>query len=936
MGVSSSRIISLDGAKQRLYSADYDRYSQGFDSMTAQSNNLLDKPAFMDYVLGRGAMGRSNSVTGPGSDMPIELAERIFAVFNTAGSGFINKAEFLCGMAIFKAGSAEERLRFIFNVYDEDRSGFISKEEIHKYLTVLKDTTTTIKHLSPQQKLEQTFDQADTNKDQRLSFEEFAVWAKSNMMPGLITWIWEVNNAKPPQPQPLPQTSSSNNNSNSNTANIPQNNAAQPKELSKNGSTNEKPSEHRVAEKSTTEYSQLNPSKSEINSANGANSSGNKDMSVTAGAPSPSSTISTLQQANPTEPPIATAPSDPEAPLDSVPPMLSLWRGRCKTVAAITHFNEKEITELEKQYHRIRAVAKTVDTQILANLFSPTLPADLLQRIFAAFVTASPFNGSSAASTSGALLNSPQTVDVREFICGLSSCCRGTQEEKLKFVFKIFDENQDGQLDRTEMKNLLASMWKITQIHTNLTQSSENGSYSGSSGLNSALSASANDMEPLVQAIFEQFDLDRDEFISYGEFRAFASTNPAALLFFTKIREFASIHLGVKPTEAQQEKEIIAALIEEESKKERESARNRENQSNLADESTYYVVSSRWITAWCNYSNCSLQLFKQLHYETTDSFVNNRKNAANAPSSAEKEEYKSTQSIDIAVLEDLSSPLSPQIDNSNLKPSAIDNSDILLQPELNSKPIFLHALSIQPSNDALPANNPKLEQNLSITAGNSGGTSQFLQLRPNLVEFVDYFILSEQIWSPLSSWYSVNNQIIRRKRLKVGNRRLIELYPLIFYIKTLKDVNTAREPRDASKKVDNATLLPVSSSRIASLQSLKRKICARLNQPLEKMRIWDCFDAKNPRLLEQNGDSEGKNNNSELNMGELTLEDALLQNGQEIFMELQLENGKWPGFPHTTDSSGKEAGESTKGKGMKLITAPNAGLVGLYNLGNTW
>eukprot|EP00943_MAST-04B_sp_MAST-4B-sp1_P001436 g1436.t1 len=48
-------------------------------------------------------------------------------------------------------------------------------------------------------------------------------------------------------------------------------------------------------------------------------------------------------------------------------------------------------------------------------------------------------------------------IDKEEFLKGLAMCCRGPIDEKLRFVFSMCDLNEDAYVDRAELKNVLTS-----------------------------------------------------------------------------------------------------------------------------------------------------------------------------------------------------------------------------------------------------------------------------------------------------------------------------------------------------------------------------------------------------------------------------------------------------------------------------------------------
>ncbi|KAI8497270.1 hypothetical protein Bbelb_252190 [Branchiostoma belcheri] len=63
------------------------------------------------------------------------LATQIFRTFDRDGSGSVDFREFLCGMSALLRGTTAQRLRWAFNMYDLDRNGSLSREEL---LNVLK------------------------------------------------------------------------------------------------------------------------------------------------------------------------------------------------------------------------------------------------------------------------------------------------------------------------------------------------------------------------------------------------------------------------------------------------------------------------------------------------------------------------------------------------------------------------------------------------------------------------------------------------------------------------------------------------------------------------------------------------------------------------------------------------------------------------------
>ncbi|KAK4322133.1 hypothetical protein Pmani_007110 [Petrolisthes manimaculis] len=110
------------------------------------------------------------------------LGERIIdAFFKESKSDCVNFREFVRVLAHFrpiqpgcnnKLNSKEEKLRLIFNIYDLNNDGYISPEELQTILHMM-----TGESLSDKQKkniVKRTFQEADKDNDQRISFEEFS------------------------------------------------------------------------------------------------------------------------------------------------------------------------------------------------------------------------------------------------------------------------------------------------------------------------------------------------------------------------------------------------------------------------------------------------------------------------------------------------------------------------------------------------------------------------------------------------------------------------------------------------------------------------------------------------------------------------------------------------------------------------------------------
>lgn len=70
-------------------------------------------------------------------ELPGIISERLFAVFDKNKNEYIDSAEFNEGMVTLFVESYEKMLKFIFNFYDFDKDGTITKEDIRVVLSYI-------------------------------------------------------------------------------------------------------------------------------------------------------------------------------------------------------------------------------------------------------------------------------------------------------------------------------------------------------------------------------------------------------------------------------------------------------------------------------------------------------------------------------------------------------------------------------------------------------------------------------------------------------------------------------------------------------------------------------------------------------------------------------------------------------------------------------
>ncbi|KAK2964670.1 putative Calcineurin subunit B [Blattamonas nauphoetae] len=136
-----------------------------YEQFTRISNSQI-RDDLIDQEEFREALGLTNSDY---------IVHRIFSVFDENGDGFINVKEFICGLSFMsKKATFEDKLKFVFRIYDLDRDGFIDKEELYNvFKASLDQTALSLTEEQMRSMIDSTFFEADLNHDGLISYDEF-------------------------------------------------------------------------------------------------------------------------------------------------------------------------------------------------------------------------------------------------------------------------------------------------------------------------------------------------------------------------------------------------------------------------------------------------------------------------------------------------------------------------------------------------------------------------------------------------------------------------------------------------------------------------------------------------------------------------------------------------------------------------------------------
>ena len=103
---------------------------------------------------------------------PMEFAQAIFKTFDADGNGELDFREFAIGMSILNRSPIEEKLRWVFQLYDNDGNSVITRDELLSIFRTV-DKMIPLQQCTPEQRAEMVFSQVDADGDDTLSVDEF-------------------------------------------------------------------------------------------------------------------------------------------------------------------------------------------------------------------------------------------------------------------------------------------------------------------------------------------------------------------------------------------------------------------------------------------------------------------------------------------------------------------------------------------------------------------------------------------------------------------------------------------------------------------------------------------------------------------------------------------------------------------------------------------
>eukprot|EP01126_Amoeba_proteus_P052509 TRINITY_DN6348_c0_g1_i1.p1 TRINITY_DN6348_c0_g1~~TRINITY_DN6348_c0_g1_i1.p1 ORF type:complete len:191 (+),score=32.21 TRINITY_DN6348_c0_g1_i1:53-625(+) len=99
----------------------------------------------------------------------------LFQLYDPNHDGSITWAEYICVISLILDGTLEEKIKLLFNCFDEDSNGELSKEEFRKAAEKFSTNTTSLTKF-----VDSVFSTCDINGDGKVTYSEFVAWQKSH------------------------------------------------------------------------------------------------------------------------------------------------------------------------------------------------------------------------------------------------------------------------------------------------------------------------------------------------------------------------------------------------------------------------------------------------------------------------------------------------------------------------------------------------------------------------------------------------------------------------------------------------------------------------------------------------------------------------------------------------------------------------------------